>query len=451
MAAQILCLLPPEELLDHVLTAFGKRDRFGGKLPFKLTAQLTVTMALSPEESVESVLEALVALVGVPTFWRGKPPQASSITAARDRLSWEVSRELFRSHAKQVQSPGDPRWKGFRVVAADGTTFRAPDTAANEAAFGKPNGSKQGTFPVLRCLAIADVNTHKIVAATLAPYAGAGNGEVSLLKGLVGELDQDVLTLMDRGFCGFDLLRTFVQADRKFVVRMPKGGCTIKLVRTKVLQPDGDYLVTYPVPKSFKPKKGAKPLSSLREIRYTFPKKRCKRSKTKAKRKRQRTTNVKPQGSGKRRRTPRHLFLLTNLVDPKEFPADQIAELYLKRWEIEFVFREIKSTLTRRKVHFRSKKPRRVLQEVYATLTAYNLIRDRISAVARELKQEPTRLGYAKSLQRLKRAHWGREPWSQVVPSFSGYQITRRPPRSYPRAVRPGGARYPAKKHRNAA
>ncbi|MEZ6187413.1 MAG: hypothetical protein R3F62_20680 [Planctomycetota bacterium] len=32
MAAQILCLLPPEELLDHVLTAFGKRDRFGGKL-----------------------------------------------------------------------------------------------------------------------------------------------------------------------------------------------------------------------------------------------------------------------------------------------------------------------------------------------------------------------------------------------------------------------------------
>ncbi|MEZ6185271.1 MAG: transposase domain-containing protein [Planctomycetota bacterium] len=151
MAAQILCLLPPEELLDHVLTAFGKRDRFGGKLPFKLTAQLTVTMALSPEESVESVLEALVALVGVPTFWRGKPPQASSITAARDRLSWEVSRELFRSHAKQVQSPGDPRWKGFRGCRGR-HYLRAPDTAANEAAFGKPNGSKQGPF---RCCAVS--------------------------------------------------------------------------------------------------------------------------------------------------------------------------------------------------------------------------------------------------------------------------------------------------------
>lgn len=440
--------LLPQDLVARTLAAFDKRDRFGAKLPLWLVVQLTIAMALKPRTSIDDVLEQLVETVGTPKTWRGTFPHTSSITAARDRLGWEVSRGLFRAHARSVQSPADVRWRGLRVVALDGTTFRAPDTPANEAAFGKPSGSTQGTFPVLRCLAVADVFSHSIVAAAFAPYAGTGNGEVSLARNLVEDLDHDMLTLMDRGFCGFKLLRTFVEAERQFVVRRTTGKHSAGLIREEVLQAGCDYRVTYPVPNSLRPKKGATPLL-LREVTFTVPKKRCKPAKKRARKKGKRKPAAPTQGGTKK--LPRHLVLLTNLLDSKAYPAAEIAKLYLQRWQVEFVFREIKSTLTRCKVHFRSKKPQRVLQEVYATLTAYNQVRSQISLAASELRLAATKLSYTRSLRRLSRAHHHAESWARVLPSLSRYEIKERPARWYPREVKPGGSRYPRKKGNRAA
>jgi len=38
-------------------------------------------------------------------------------------------------------------------------------------------------------------------------------------------------------------------------------------------------------------------------------------------------------------------YIVTTLLDPKAYPADEVASLYLHRWEIEVRFRDIKTTL----------------------------------------------------------------------------------------------------------
>ncbi|MBM9515363.1 transposase, partial [Desulfogranum marinum] len=38
-------------------------------------------------------------------------------------------------------------------------------------------------------------------------------------------------------------------------------------------------------------------------------------------------------------------FIITTLLDPIKYPSEEIAELYLKRWDVELFFRDIKTTM----------------------------------------------------------------------------------------------------------
>jgi hypothetical protein len=53
--------------------------------------------------------------------------------------------------------------------------------------------------------------------------------------------------------------------------------------------------------------------------------------------------------------------LLTSLLDPLAYPADEIVALYHERWELELGFDEIKThTLEREEMLLRSKAPERI-------------------------------------------------------------------------------------------
>ena len=61
--------------------------------------------------------------------------------------------------------------------------------------------------------------------------------------------------------------------------------------------------------------------------------------------------------------------ILTNL-NQKQFPPSVLKELYAMRWGIEVSFRTLKYTIGL--LHFHSKKPEYILQEIFARLTMYN-------------------------------------------------------------------------------
>lgn len=61
--------------------------------------------------------------------------------------------------------------------------------------------------------------------------------------------------------------------------------------------------------------------------------------------------------------------LLTNL-DAKPFPPEELKPIYAKRWGIETSFRSLKYAVGL--IHLHAKKPKLVLQEVYASFIVYN-------------------------------------------------------------------------------
>ena len=70
---------------------------------------------------------------------------------------------------------------------------------------------------------------------------------------------------------------------------------------------------------------------------------------------------------------PDHIVLVTTLLDPVAYPAEEIAELYLRRWRVELFLRDIKTTL--QMDHLSCQSPAMLYREIMMHLIAYNLIR----------------------------------------------------------------------------
>jgi hypothetical protein len=65
--------------------------------------------------------------------------------------------------------------------------------------------------------------------------------------------------------------------------------------------------------------------------------------------------------------------LVTTLLDPKEYPAEELARLYAERWRVELWFRDIKTSMGMEVL--RCKSPKMVHKELEMFFIAYNLIR----------------------------------------------------------------------------
>ena len=68
----------------------------------------------------------------------------------------------------------------------------------------------------------------------------------------------------------------------------------------------------------------------------------------------------------------KELVVVTTILDPVEYPADDVAELYRLRWHAELNLRSLKTVL--QMDHLRCKTPHRVRNEFFMHLVAYNLI-----------------------------------------------------------------------------
>ncbi len=96
---------------------------------------------------------------------------------------------------------------------------------------------------------------------------------------------------------------------------------------------------------------------------------------------------------------------MTSLLDPDEWPADQVVGLYHERWELEVGYDELKTHMLHRKEALRSKKSEGVVQEIWGLLLTYNLIRREMLLAAKEFELAPNRIAFVPSL------HWIRTFW----------------------------------------
>ena len=92
-------------------------------------------------------------------------------------------------------------------------------------------------------------------------------------------------------------------------------------------------------------------------------------------------------------------LLLTSLVDPERYPADELRALYHERWEIELGFGEIKTDMLERLETIRSKSPTAVQQEMWGVVPSTTSSAWRWSGLRRSSNVEPTRISFVAALR----------------------------------------------------
>jgi hypothetical protein len=87
--------------------------------------------------------------------------------------------------------------------------------------------------------------------------------------------------------------------------------------------------------------------------------------------------------------------LVTDITDPAALSAEQAADAYARRWQLETCFGELETSIRGgAAVVLRSKSPPMIRQEIYAMLCCYQAIRTLISHAADDAGIDPLRVSF---------------------------------------------------------
>jgi IS4 transposase len=92
----------------------------------------------------------------------------------------------------------------------------------------------------------------------------------------------------------------------------------------------------------------------------------------------------------------RQVTLVTTLLDPHQYPAEALADLYGQRWQIETNLRHLKQTMRMDILH--SKTVTGVLKELTVFALVYNLVRTVMHAAAVRQEVPVDRISFADAL-----------------------------------------------------
>ncbi|HEY5837228.1 hypothetical protein [Streptomyces sp.] len=96
--------------------------------------------------------------------------------------------------------------------------------------------------------------------------------------------------------------------------------------------------------------------------------------------------------------------LLTDMLDPEEFPAAELAGLYRERWEAESSYRQVKTFQRGPQQVLRSAHPELVFQEVWAHLVVHHCLTRIVMELAAGQGLDPDRISFLKVLKHVRRS-----------------------------------------------
>ena len=339
---------------------------------------------------------------------------------ARDALPEAACHELVRRTGQGVEdeAPDEWLWHGRRVRVVDGSTVTMPDTPENQAEYPQARSQKPGCgLPIVRIVVIFSLSVGTVLEAAIGKYKGKETGETGLFRSLADTLRADEVVLADRGFAGWFDMALLVQRGIEVVVR--KHALRSTDFRTGRRLGRNDHVVHLPKP--------LRPEWMSPEQYATLPESLVLRE-----------VRVRVTQRGFRTKT---LVVVTTLTDGNEFSADEIAQLYRRRWQAELHLRSIKVVL--QMDHLRTKTPHRVRNEFYMHLVAYNLIRRTIAVAAFAADIFPWQISFKGTLQLLTNFL----PWlissmpldpgcRALVVSIASQIVGNRPDRFEPRRIK---------------
>lgn len=320
-----------------------------------------------PDESFQASADVLWANVAAAFPWLGrKRPSSGSFAKARGRLPVALWQRIVLavSETADALSRRWSHWRNLRVVLVDGSCTSMPAETELFEAFGRSTG-QGGTrhYPLARFVAVSLAHTMVVLNYALGRYA---DSEISLLRTLLPTLRTGDLLVADRHFAGANLYCEYLRHGLQFLTRVHQRLRIDRLRRVEVFA-ENDVVVALPVNPNHRRKDPRLPRTvRVRLIAATVPTRK------------------------NRRQT---MWFATSLLDAKAYPADEIVELYGRRWGIETLFRQLKVDLHADVL--RSRTADGVRKELAARVTALNVVRCLMLQAAGEHDVDPMRIRFA--------------------------------------------------------
>jgi hypothetical protein len=342
-------------MVDAALAECGAVQQRLRKLPARVVVYLLLAAALFEECGYPAVWSKLTAALGslpIPKV------TATALWQARARLGVRPMRALFdllRGPAGAIRTTG-ARWRGLLVVAIDGTYLDVPDDPATRARLGKgTNQYAASGYPQICLVALVACGTRAVIDAVFGPRT---SGETTHGRRLARSLHQDMIVLLDRGFATNAFLETVAATGAEFLARLSATRKPPVLHRFE----DGSFL------------------SRIGQLEVRIVE--CEITIA--------TTAGRHTGVYR---------LVTTLLDHRRHPAFELVRLYHERWEVESAYFAIKKSMLGRRV-LRARTMAGIAQEVFALLTAYQLIRIAIADATGTLPDaDPDRASFSVALQ----------------------------------------------------
>jgi hypothetical protein len=287
---------------------------------------------------------------------------------------------LLLARQFQTQHPHAVCWKGFRLLALDGTEIALPHWKSLAEAFGTSRNGRHRRRPQARMVMLAFPQCRLPWRYELTPR---WCHEQTSARRLLEHLEPRDLVLMDRGFWSFGLFGQIQRRQAFFGIRLRRG---VKLQTLKQLGPD-DRLVTWEMPKTSRKKSAWKELPdlpkslTLRMIRYQM-------------------------------RGFRPSAVVTNVLNPRVLSREEWVRmatsdesgrvldvgLYHRRWEIETLFCELKVRQGMERC-LRSRTPEGIAFEVGGHVLLYLLTRWLMFEAAAKYGVPPLRISFTQALR----------------------------------------------------
>jgi hypothetical protein len=373
----------------------------------------------------------------------GNLPHLSGLTftetaygKARARIPREAFQLLLRQMTQHLQqvSEAAARWRGHRVFHVDGSGFTLPDTPELRDHFGLPGGQRVGCgFPVAHALVLIHARAGFLLRVLDAPLR---RHDASQAAKVHPELQPGDVLVGDRAFCSYAHLALLFQRQVQAVLRIhqrqivdftprrphavPGKKASPGLPHSRWVKRLGkeDQWVEWLRPTS-------RPEWMSREQFRRLPEKLLLRE-----------LRVRIVRRGWR---TKEVTLVTTLLDPKRYPAREVAELYVQRWQVETNLRHLKQTL--KMDQLRCETVEGVLKELAMFAIAYNLVRLAMHVSAWLQQVAPERISFVDALRWLCAEHSGKTLGNLKVnplrPGRYEPRVRKRRPKQFPLMKKP--------------
>lgn len=347
---------------------------------------------------------------------------SSAYCQARKKLIVEELMKILNHTVLRLDSmPERGFLHGRRVVVVDGTGVSMPDTKANQHRWPQQSQQKEGCgFPTARICACFSLATGGLLSFKLGNKKSA---ELPLLRQQYDTFRKGDIFLGDKGFCSYFDMANLKRRGVDSVITLARRHPVTEKEAVKVLG-ENDLLVRW-----------KKPVWNKRSA-YTHEQWKALPHELLL-----RQIHVTVNVPGFRTES---FYIITTLTDAVEYTVEELAELYLQRWQAELFFRDLKTTIGMDVL--RGKSPEMVEKEIIMHFIAYNSIRMLIFEAAEETGTPVDRISFKGAMQALRQwqphflSRFSKRKRIQMTSALydviATAKVPDRPGRSEPRCVK---------------